>query len=805
MQFQMRHIFLITVFSLFFVSCDDGGKKQGFNNQTNNNNNNATNNHTTSLCVNKTNECNTLADDDHDGISNGHEGCECNLDSDHDGVPNSLDLDSDNDSVPDAIEKGSPNINSEPVDSDGDGQPDYVDTDSDNDGVMDGDEDRNGDGKLGTCEENPLVCTGTCVDPESYCHPEKSICINAECLQGETDPKLPDTDGDGIADGQEGTFVCNASTEAGHGRRPVQYQNHVGNLFRVAIEQEAVYSHMDPANPTPVEGSAGFDMTDPEHATAGFVVSRAPSDALLMREVSDIIVALRSLGNVTTLSGGTYMQSHALKDQIVNVMLSLSVSAATNPGILRNRIIAVLLNRNLADFPSPINAPFVNSANNFIVNFMVQRDTTEKTLIMGAVAAYSDWQSRQYVDFHVSDAGSGACIASVSDTTENECEAYLYRAPVADIVWVVDDSGSMSDDQDRLANASNTFLQVASTLGLSWRMCVVDMTKENNGSCCTGTNQSGDYWLSSGNPGDDVRFRECINDPAGAQSVDTGVESGLTQMQKAVERHLPPQQDSTQKYRPDAARIVFFLSDEVANEVDQTAEYCNSSAPWGANECHFFGGCAATDMTGCMSVMSNTTLLLRCQSYADGMWNHRPECDSVYRCMGDLSDAAWDPVFCDPLVEPWVQWAEQNQITAYGLHILDSDPEECQEGDNGNATSPHGYQELIQHTGGIMASLCQSDLTTTMQIMIEDMAGAASPIVLHHTPIPVSLVVAIERKNPSNPQQTHYEAIFRSKTSGFNYKPSSNRIVLLGQPMDYPPYEVIVSYARWVTSVAPPD
>ena len=690
------------------------------------------------------------------------------------------------------------------MDTNGDGQPDYIDTDSDNDGVMDGDEDRNGDGKLGDCEENALICAGSCGDPESYCHPRLSICINAECLHGETDPKTADTDGDGIPDGEEGTFICNAADEQGHGRRPVQYQRHQNNLFHIAIEQEAVYAHMEPPNPGPVEGAAGFDMTDAAHASSGFVVSRGPSDALLAREASDIIEGMRTLGEVVTLSGGTYMQSHALKEQIVNVTLSMRVSAATNPGVIRNRIIAMLLGRNLGDFPSPINAPFTNSANDFLVNFMVQRDATDKSLVMGAVGTYADWESREQVSFHVADAGSGACIASVSDSTENECESYLYRAPVADIVWVVDDSGSMSDDQDRLANASNTFLQVAGTLGLAWRMCVVDMTKDNDGTCCTGTNQSGDQWLSAGVPGDDVKFRECIGDPAGSQTADGGAEFGLTQMQTAVDRHMPPQQDSTTKYRPDAARIVFFMSDEVANEVDQSADYCNDDAPYEPNECHFFGGCMATDMFGCQSVLMNTSLMLTCEGYSDGMWNH-DNCDEIYRCMGDMSDEAWDPVLCDPVVQPWIDWAEYNQVTAYGLHILASDPQECQEGDNGNATSPHGYQEVISRTGGLMASLCQADLTTTMELMIEDMAGAASPIVLVHTPIPVSLAVAIERKDPGNPQLVLYEPIPRSKTAGFNYKASSNRIVLLGQPMDYPPYEVIISYARWVTSVAPPD
>ena len=157
------------------------------------------------LCPEVTHECDTAADDDFDGISNGDEGCECFLDSDGDSLPNFQDRDSDNDGVNDEYERY-------PADTDGDGVPDYIDRDSDNDGVVDGDEDRNNDGRLGNCEDDAVTCPGgSCTDPESTCHPVLSICINAICLDGETDPALADTDQDGVSDGEESTFICNAA------------------------------------------------------------------------------------------------------------------------------------------------------------------------------------------------------------------------------------------------------------------------------------------------------------------------------------------------------------------------------------------------------------------------------------------------------------------------------------------------------------------------------------------------------------------------------------------------------------------
>ena len=62
-------------------------------------------------------------------------------------------------------------------------------------------------------------------------------------------------------------------------------------------------------------------------------------------------------------------------------------------------------------------------------------------------------------------------------------------------------------------------------------------------------------------------------DPAGAQGSSGGFENGLTQFEVAVNRHLPETQDSQQKYRPNAAKVVVFLTDETADEAGQT-ELC---------------------------------------------------------------------------------------------------------------------------------------------------------------------------------------------------------------------------------------
>ena len=113
-----------------------------------------------------------------------------------------------------------------------------------------------------------------------------------------------------------------------------------------------------------------------------------------------------------------------------------------------------------------------------------------------------------------------------------------------------------------------------------------------------------------------------------------------------------------------------------------------------------------------------------------------------------------------------------------------------------------GYEEVIAALGGQTGSICQSDLTATLSLIIQDIVGSASPVVLQHTPISVSLAVAKEDKTT---QPSTYVALSRSRVNGFDYRASSNTVVFLGQDFSNPPYEVVVSYQRWVTGVAPPD
>ncbi len=685
--------------------------------------------------------CELLADDDGDFITNQDEGCEFDRDSDGDGIPDYLDPDSDNDGIADFVEAGDQNAQTPPKDTDGDGIPDYADRDSDNDGVPDNDEDRDGNGLVGECT---TACDANtpCPDPTTqYCSPTAGVCISTDCLNGETDPHSTDTDGDGIPDSAEPTFICNERSEDNpQGRKPIQRVSHSSGIFQLALEQTASWRELTVANLGVTEAAGSFSLVDPGHEMAGLAIARAAQSGDVAAEAQSVIQALNTISGVTAtpLTSGSSTTSHDGYDTVVSAVIQVTTSSAVALGDLRDQIIAALLSRSMGDISNFEGTLAGTTDTSFIFSYTTQRrDTNNITVVVGALATRTDYDSSENVGYHVDDMANGTSLAEPSATTEVECESYsVESSPVADIIWVVDDSGSMDDDQTRVAQAGNTFLTVADQSGLDWRMCVYDMTEGNTG-CCTNTDQSGDQWLG---PNESTEFLNCIQDPAGAQTASGGYENGLDQAQDAINTHLPRNASDPHSIRPDAKLVVIFVTDEPSQEFKD-----DSSCP-----------------------------------------------------ISDFDTSQWNTA-CDTLVSTWVAYFTGTDVDAmtHGVLVPGSTPDCSSQGDWGR-----GYEEIINDIGGTTGSICQNDLTATMTLIIQDIVGSASPVILAHTPISVSLAVAKEDKTTT---PSTFVALPRSRVQGFDYRASSNTIVFLQQDFSNPPYEVVVSYQRWVTGVAPPD
>jgi len=464
-------------------------------------------------------------DADGDGIPNSDEGCAANRDTDQDNIPDWQDSDSDNDGIPDAIEKGEkdgsgncehtePAKNSWPCDTDGDAIPDCLDADSDGDCLLDGDEDANGDGLLGCClttcnspgakQQVECVLSADGCGPGQECH--KGACTPAillECANGETSPTMKDTFGVGKLDG-EGSPICRDATDDDpQGRKPVQLHKSVTGDWHVALRPSARYDELKITSAGPKEAAGVVDEDDLQAEVAGFVLSRDTVKDSVQDELTEILQAIGAkppggTGTVSQHASGTQVKSHDLFDSIQGTILDVTLSTWSDVSTVRNELVGTLMSKSMAELGN-LPSPYGSIHTEFVIRFVsvkrveLQKDSQGnlvkdakgypvdsgdkskwRLVIMGAVASKANYQDPARVTgFIVDDLSSGTALARSSDKVFNECDVVTISSlPVADIIWVVDESGSMIDNRQDIVNNANNFFSRALASGLDFRMGV---------------------------------------------------------------------------------------------------------------------------------------------------------------------------------------------------------------------------------------------------------------------------------------------------------------------------------------------
>jgi hypothetical protein len=106
-----------------------------------------------------------------------------------------------------------------------------------------------------------------------------------------------------------------------------------------------------------------------------------------------------------------------------------------------------------------------------------------------------------------------------------------------------------------------------------------------------------------------------------------------------------------------------------------------------------------------------------------------------------------------------------------------------------SANIGHGYRELAQAFQGQIGDVCQKDLGNTLQVIIDSIVGAASPVKLDYVPISASLAATMDGVE-----------IKRSRTNGFDYRSSSNTLAFINVKYKKGS-EVVASYKRWQCQV----
>ena len=709
--------------------------------------------------------CKAGQDSDNDKIPDDVEGCK-GQDEDADKYPNYSDTDSDGDKVPDSVEAG-PDPK-KPVDTDGDKKPDYLDQDSDNDGVPDGKEDFNNDGHLG-------CCLTTCNKPDASwqkknCKLTKDGCgagqtctagkclpaVGFLCSNGETSPKKKSTFNDGITDKDRASFICYKSGEADKGLKQMKFQKSTTGDWHLALEMASTYGAFKITGAGPKEAGAVFDLTSSSIAVAGFVLSIPTTETgvlkLTTQMISNVTTKLPGRKQVSQLSSGNLATSHDKFPTVLGVQLDVTMAGNTTVGKVRDALLPVLLGRaasSISGLPTYVVGP---TSTRYLVRLQTLLRKDGRYVIMGGVAeAKMVADVTKATGIHLDDLSNGTGLAQTKDKDTVECDPFkLQSTAMADIIWVVDESGSMSDNRLDVANNANDFFSLALKSGLDFRMAVTNVVDPSDskykgavGRFCSKQyafdasgklTKSSDAYDMGGTdrfllPTEQKIFKSCVLNPPGYEG---GSEFGLYNAYKAVTNHLPRKANTPGKIRPDATLVIIVATDELPASITDIFN------PW-----------VIIELQNCVISKNTTDWILKTKYKKDmdlytGKSSYGKAAEAVMHTIGGVCNNT------------------------------------C------SADIAHGYAEISQALGGQVGDVCQKNLGKTLQLIINSISGQSSPAILEYVPISASLAVALGKN-----------VLTRSRVKGFDYNAKNNTLVFIGTKFAKGD-QVVASYRRWV-------
>ncbi|MBL8603433.1 MAG: hypothetical protein JNK72_16025 [Myxococcales bacterium] len=575
--------------------------------------------------------------------------------------------------------------------------------DSDGDGVDDGLEDTNGDGTIDTA-------------------------------RGETDPRLRDTDGDGRPDNMGGLEICRPS-----GLASVSQLGLPGAPTQIGFDPAWGMGRRVPG--TMMRGGVVFE--DARNQVAGAVFNQ-PSMGDLRAEamrVETAIVAALGAGTTPVLIG----RGFTTHDSNSAVTSTYRVARTTTASALRDAVAMALTGM------APPAGAALGSTGEFFVDVTTVRRTVGRSMnttdVAVAVAPRAAYETTTALTAIRSiDLVNATGIAENDQGLGAACQVFRAdRVPMADFLWTVDTSGSMSDDQERLGRTAVQFFQRLRAAGVDFRVGVL-----NAGSTTLNLDSPGFAWINGADangpqrlcqeatynacptvPGDTLRpyaFGGSSEEPTAAAVIATN---------EMFTRAARGETNPNRRFRQGARVVTFHVTDEPGSN-DFSRYFARTSDPQ----------------------------------------NMR----------------AWGTSYSAATRNNIVDYFRRNMILTFGLVPYDrmAASGAATMVDCNNATTGLQYLPrcVIEGNNGAVIPIVtatDAEITAAMTRIVEAIAGATSPFVLERTPITSTLKVRVRGVD-----------VPRSRANGFDYDATSRAVLFYGDT--YRPRigdEVVVSYRLW--------
>ena len=634
--------------------------------------------------------------------------------------------------------------------------------------MLDALEDHDGNARVGccrrTCGEVVAGCAAVAADACALgqqcmggaggsCSPLAAFA----CAQGESDPRLPDTFGLG-ADALVGSGVCVPSTPLHPlGRRELSTHTSPAALgdWALALDARASYTPLSASN-APAGSAAGvFEQVERSQAVLGFIATLPRQGVDAVAEATRLIDAVRESalgqeGAVSLRASGAPGRSHDGFELVSKLVIDLTLDGTWRLADVRRAVLEALI-------PAPTviqgwpAAPRIDATHLVLRASVVVRGDGRVVFLVALTTREGEEVAEGELPWVAEDVASGTLLGRAARGWRRACETRIPQqsAPPVDMIWVIDESGSMSDNRKDIAANAAAFFGQALAAGLDFRMGVTNVIPPNSsewgdegsiqptvGRFCsrisTNSDDAGgeDRFLL---PSEGAIFAACVFNPPGYEG---GDEWGMTNARRAVERHLPraaPNDPALpRRIRQGAELLVVIVTDEVPQDDD--LDYLNAHK----------GQCALASATA-TQVQADLAPYLE---LFKGRSSSHPGGEAVVHLIGGLC------------------------------------PGEC--ADSRSVDITHGYLDLSRALGGQAFDICQRDLGPSLQVILEEVLAKGSPLKLPHVPISASLRVTLDGR-----------VLPRSRAGGFVYHAPTNAIVLLGLGRLEPGSVVTISYAHW--------
>ena len=543
----------------------------------------------------------------------------------------------------------------------------------------------------------------------------------------------------GAADASNQPVVCIPRTDDNpDGLKDVKYLDSSETVYpqsdwRIALEPDAEVHWGAVADLAPHEAVMLFDLSQPDVELAGFLVSRtaatddAPTEAHLMENVLRQVVS--AISQVSARSSGSNIQSLDGFDVVVGMTLDVVTSSTTDVVRLREAVLPALLGRSDQQVSFPDVGWHGGNDRRFVITMQVlHRGEADQVLLVGSVARASDYEDRhRKTALHGDDFANGTNLTVSLNGEARECEDRLLDKQAMADVIWLDDE-SITMRKYR-ENVATHATTFFERAELAGLDFRMGVTETDDGK--EGIFASREAASPSGDrwlyPGDLAEFQENINNPSGPDSPDGALEHGLTAAQATLDRHLPRSDSDPSRIRPDASLTLILMTDERAQELEDAEIFEDGSG---------------------------MTLINAEQAAA-----------------------------VETMVAPLKEHLEENRAVFHLIGVPES---------GGCVTEiGYGYFGLVQATGGQFGSICQAGLGPTIDSIIEQIIGEASPIQLDY--VPISSSITVMRDGVPVP---------RSRERGWDFRRTSNSIVFFDMPVDPAnPADIVIGYRRWQDQV----